>query len=71
MSVPFRYVKLIVDKKNIFKISETNNAKEFRFEYLYNYFIQIILHLKGEIYEQIQKDVKLLENIKKSIIPLT
>lgn len=66
MSVPFRYVKLIFDKKNIFK-----NANGFRFEYLYNYFIQIILHLKGEIYEQIQKDVKLLENIKKSIIPLT
>ena len=38
---------------------------------IFYYFIQIILHLKGDIYEQIQKDVKLLENIKKSIIPLT
>ena len=71
MNIPFRYIKVSIDKKNIFKISEISNAKEFKFEYLYNYFIQIILRFKGEIYEQIQKDQKLLENLKKSINPIS
>jgi len=69
INIPFRYFKLSIDKKNIFKISDINNANEFKFEYLYNYFIIIIANLKGENYLAIKKDEKLLENAKKGIIP--
>ena len=71
MNIPFRYLKLSIDNKNIFKISEINNAKHYQFEYIYQYFIFIIIILKGEIYDSIQKNQYLLDNIKLSITPLT
>ena len=68
---PFRYFKLIIDNKNIFRISEINNAKTFKFEYLYLQFLDIIINFTKEIYNEIQVDENISDNVKAQIIPLT
>ena len=68
---PFRYFKLIIDDKNIFRISEINSAKTFKFEYLYLQFLDIINNFTNEIYNEIQIDENILDNIKTQIRPLT
>ena len=69
--IPFRYFKFSIDDKNIFEISQINSATKFKFEYLYNYFLEIIVNLSSEIYNEIQKDNNYLDNVKKGINPLT
>ena len=68
---PFRYFRLIIDNKNIFRISEINNAKTFKFEYLYLHFLVVIINYMKELYKEIQIYENILGNIKAQINPLT
>ena len=70
-NIPFRYIKLNIDKKNIFKISEIKNDSKYEFEYIYNYLLKIILNLIGELFNKMEKDEKLIESLKKGISPIT
>ena len=70
-NIPFRYIKLNIDKKNIFKISEIKNDSKYEFEYIYNYLLKIILNLKGELFNKMEKDEKLIDSLKKGISPIT
>ena len=68
-NIPFRYVKLTIDNKTIFKISQISDESKYDFQYLYNYFFTIINNFREELFKSIQKDENLSDNVKKEIKP--
>ena len=69
--IPFRYIQLKVNDKFIFQISEICENYIFEFQYLFNYLTDIILSLENEIYNNIQSNENILDNVKKGIQPIT
>jgi len=69
--IPFRYIQLSINEKFSFRMSEIKDNDKYRFQYLYNYFVNIINILIGEFYQIIQKDSTLIENAKKGMKPYT
>ena len=67
--IPFRYIQLSINEKFSFRMSEIKDNDKYRFQYLYNYFVNIINILIGEFYQIIQKDSTLIENAKKGMKP--
>ena len=71
--IPFRYIQLSTSKLNqekfIFKLSEVDDNTEYKFYYLFNYFVYIINNLIGELSKTINKNKTLLAGVKTGIEP--
>ena len=69
-NIPFRYVQLKIGDKSMFKISKINEKSNYEFQYIFNFFNNIIMKFKGKLYKDIQEDENLSESVKKEIRPL-
>ncbi len=69
-NIPFRYVQLKIDGNSMFKISKINEKSNYEFQYIFNFFNNIIMKFKGKLYKDIQEDENLSESVKKEIQPL-